>query len=94
LLFSLMDLQQGHFVTLPMHDYIVGAEPGPGVFVLGYNEHSVRQGYMKNFKMGNGPLYAFYIPYRLPHLEVPLTPDRTVLFKDAAVAPIAVQSAV
>ena len=39
--------------------------------------------------MGDGPLYAFYVPYHLPHLEVPLTAARAVLFQDAAVAPIA-----
>jgi predicted homoserine dehydrogenase-like protein len=70
-------------------DFILGAEPGPGVFVLGYNDHPVRQEYMQYFKMGDGPLYAFYIPYHLPHLEVHLTAARAVLFKDAAVAPLA-----
>jgi predicted homoserine dehydrogenase-like protein len=44
---------------------------------------------MKYFKMGEGPLYAFYIPYHLPHLEVPLTVARAVLFSDAAVQPLA-----
>ena len=43
---------------------------------------------MKYFKMGNGPFYVFYVPYHLPHLEVPLTAARVVLFKDAAVAPL------
>jgi predicted homoserine dehydrogenase-like protein len=70
-------------------DYILGAEPGPGVFVLGYNDHPDRKDYMKYFKMGDGPIYAFYVPYHLPHLEVPLTAARAVLFQDAAVAPIA-----
>ena len=69
-------------------DYILGAEPGPGVFVLGYNNHPSRQQYMKYFKMGEGPLYVFYVPYHLPHLEVPLTAARAVLFEDAAVAPL------
>ena len=69
-------------------DYILGAEPGPGVFVLGYNKHPSRQQYMKYFKMGEGPLYVFYVPYHLPHLEVPLTAARAVLFEDAAVAPL------
>ena len=69
-------------------DYILGAEPGPGVFVLGHNTDPVRQDYMKYFKMGEGPLYAFYVPYHLPHLEVPLTAARAVLFNDAAVAPL------
>jgi len=69
-------------------DYILGAEPGPGVFVLGYNDHPIRQGYMNYFKMGKGPLYVFYVPYHLPHLEGPLTAARAVLFQDAAVAPL------
>ncbi|MFH1932397.1 MAG: NAD(P)-dependent oxidoreductase [Pseudomonadota bacterium] len=70
-------------------DYILGAEPGPGVFVLGYNDHPVRQGYMKYFKMGDGPLYVFYTPHHLPHLEVPLTVARAVLFQDATSTPLA-----
>ena len=70
-------------------DYILGAEPGPGVFILGYNEHPVRQQYMKYFKMGEGPLYVFYVPYHLPHLEAPLTAARAALFRDAAIAPLA-----
>jgi predicted homoserine dehydrogenase-like protein len=70
-------------------DYILGAEPSPGVFVLGNNEHPNRQHYMKHFKMGDGPLYVFYTPYHLPHLEVPLTAARAVLFQDAAVTPLA-----
>jgi predicted homoserine dehydrogenase-like protein len=69
-------------------DYILGAEPGPGVFVLGYNDHPVRKHYMQHFKMGDGPLYVFYVPYHLPHLEVHLTAARAVLFHDATVTPM------
>ena len=32
-------------------DYILGAECGPDVFVLGNNSYSTRQDYMKYFKM-------------------------------------------
>ena len=70
-------------------DYILGAEPGPGVFVLGYNDHPIRKSYMQHLKMGDGPLYVFYVPYHLPHLEVPLTVARAVLFNDATIAPLA-----
>lgn len=70
-------------------DYLVGAEPAPGVFVLGYNEHPIQQRYMKYYKMGDGPLYVFYTPYHLCHLEVPLTVARAVLFQDAALTPLA-----
>ncbi len=68
-------------------DYILGAEPGPGVFVIAHNENPVLQDYMAYFKMGDGPFYVFYVPYHLPHLEVPITAARAVLFGDAAIAP-------
>lgn len=70
-------------------DYILGAEPGPGVFVLGYNDHPTVQLTLKTLKMGDGPLYVFYVPYHLPHLEAHLTMARAVLFNDATIAPIA-----
>jgi predicted homoserine dehydrogenase-like protein len=38
--------------------------------------------------MGEGPLYCFYTPYHLCHLEVPLTIARAVLFNDAALTPL------
>ncbi len=81
-LFPLEELLDGGRV-----DYILGAEPGPGVFVLGYNENPIQQQYMQVFKMGDGPLYVFYTPYHLPHLEAPLTVARAVLFHDAAITP-------
>jgi predicted homoserine dehydrogenase-like protein len=70
-------------------DYILGAEPAPGIFVLGYNEDPIQRQYLNYYKMGEGPLYVFYTPYHLCHLEVPLTVARAVLFEDAAIAPIA-----
>lgn len=69
-------------------DYVLGAEPGPGVFVIGHNDDPIKQQYANYFKMGDGPFYMFYVPYHLPHLEVPITVARAVLFRDAAVAPI------
>jgi predicted homoserine dehydrogenase-like protein len=85
-LFSLDQLLAGGLV-----DYVLGAEPGPGVFVLGYNENPIQAGYMKYLKMGEGPLYCFYTPYHLPHLESPITVARAVLFHDAATAPLGAQ---
>ena len=70
-------------------DYVVGAEPAPGVFVLGYNDHPIQRDYLRYYKMGDGPLYAFYTPYHLCHLEAPLTVARAVLFRDAALTPLA-----
>ena len=68
-------------------DFILGAEPGPGVFVIGFNDEPVLGQYASYLKMGEGPYYTFYIPYHLPHLESPLTVARAVLFNDAAIAP-------
>ncbi len=68
-------------------DYVVGAEPGPGVFVLGTHDDPVQQHYLKLYKLGPGPLYCFYTPYHLCHFETPNSVARAVLFHDAALAP-------
>lgn len=69
-------------------DYLLGANPGPGVFVLGYDTDPENRFYMDYFKLGKGPLYSFYIPYHLPHLETPLSAARAVLFQDPTVTPL------
>jgi len=69
-------------------DYVVGAMPGPGVFVLGTHDHPQQRHYLALYKLGNGPLYCFYTPYHLCHFEVPNTVARAVLFGDAALAPL------
>jgi len=68
-------------------DYVVGAEPGPGVFVLGTHDHPQQRHYLNLYKLGEGPLYCFYTPSHLCHFEVPNTVSRAVLFGDAAIAP-------
>ncbi len=70
-------------------DYVVGAEPGPGVFVLGTHDNPRQQHYLNLYKLGEGPLYLFYTPYHLCHFETPLSVARAVLFNDATLAPIA-----
>lgn len=69
-------------------DYILGAEPAPGVFVLGYSEDPIQRQYMNYYKMGDGPVYCFYTPYHLCHTEAPLTVARAVLFHDATITPL------
>ena len=71
-----------------MVDFLVGAAPGNGAFVLAHTDDPVKAAYLKYLKMGDGPLYAFYTPFHLPQLEIPLTVARAVLFRDATVAPI------
>ncbi len=69
-------------------DYVVGARPPGGVFVIGYNDNPLQQQYLNYYKMGDGPFYVFYTPYHLCHLETPLTVARAVLFGDAAATPL------
>lgn len=80
--FSVNDFANGGLV-----DFVLGAEPHTGAFVVGYNDDPVKQKYMKYFKMGDGPLYIFYTPYHLPHIQLPHSVARAVLFKDATLAP-------
>jgi predicted homoserine dehydrogenase-like protein len=68
-------------------DYVVGAAPGPGVFVLGTTEDPVSRHYLNLYKLGEGPLYCFHTPYHLCHFEVPNTIARAALFGDGAVVP-------
>jgi predicted homoserine dehydrogenase-like protein len=68
-------------------DYVVGAAPSPGVFVLGTHPHPQQQHYLNLYKLGRGPLYCFYTPYHLCHFEAPNSVARAALFGDATIAP-------
>lgn len=69
-------------------DYVVGAFPGPGVFVLGTIDDPIQKHYLNLYKLGEGPLYCFYAPYHLCHFEVPTTIARAYLFNDAGLTPM------
>jgi predicted homoserine dehydrogenase-like protein len=71
-----------------MVDFLLGAHPGNGAFVVGFSEDPVRKDYLEYLKMGSGPLYVFYTPFHLPQLEIPLTVARAVLLNDATVTPL------
>ncbi|MCM3846418.1 MULTISPECIES: NAD(P)H-dependent oxidoreductase [unclassified Pseudonocardia] len=72
-------------------DYVVGAKPGPGIYVLGTHDDPKQRHYLNLYKLGEGPLYSFYTPYHLCHFEVPNTIVRAVDFADAALSPPAGQ---
>jgi predicted homoserine dehydrogenase-like protein len=65
-LFGLDELYAEHG---PVVDYVLGAEPGGGVFAVGYCEDPYQQEMMQYYKMGEGPFYVFYRPYHLCHVE-------------------------
>ena len=74
--------------TLRQHggivEYVVGAQPGPGIYCLAEHPDPKQQHYLNLYKLGEGPLYSFYTPYHLCHFEVPNTIARVALFADAA----------
>lgn len=69
-------------------DYVVGT-PLTKVFVLAEHTDPKQQMYLNLYKMGEGPLYPFFIPYHLVHFEVPSSIARVVLFRDQIAPPIA-----
>lgn len=69
-------------------DFVLGAEPHTGAFVMTYNDHPIKREYMRYFKFGDGPLYMFYTPYHLPHMQLPHSVARAVLFNDPTLTPL------
>ncbi len=70
-------------------DYVVGALPSPGVYVFAEAQDSIQAHYLRYGKLGEGPLYSFYVPYHLMIFEVPLSAARVALLGDRVIAPLA-----
>ncbi len=68
-------------------DYLVGT-PLTKVYCLAEHPDPKQQRYLNLYKMGDGPLYPFFIPYHLVHFEVPNAIARVVLFRDAVAQPL------
>jgi predicted homoserine dehydrogenase-like protein len=68
-------------------DFLLGASPYTGAFVIGHSEHPLKQDFLQYLKMGDGPFYVFYTPFHLPQLEIPITVCRAALLGDATVTP-------
>jgi predicted homoserine dehydrogenase-like protein len=68
-------------------DYVVGALPAPGVYCMATADDPKQRFRLELYKLGPGPLYSFYHPYHLCHLEVPFSIARVMDFGDTVVAP-------
>lgn len=68
-------------------DYVVGT-PLTKVYCLAEHEDPRQRHYLNLYKMGDGPLYSFFIPYHLVHFEVPSAIARVVLFRDSVAPPL------
>ena len=80
--FNLDDFKNGGLV-----EYVLGAEPHTGAFVMAYNDNPVRGKLLGYLKMGAGPFYMFYTPYHLPPMQLPHSVARAVLFHDPTITP-------
>jgi len=69
-------------------DYVVGT-PLTKVYCLAEHPDPKQQHYLNLYKMGEGPLYSFFIPYHLVHFEAPNAIARAVLFRDSVAKPLA-----
>jgi len=68
-------------------DYTVGP-PGVKIFCLAEHDDPKQRHYLELYKLGQGPLYPFWIPYHLPHFEAPNAIARVVLFGDSLAKPL------
>ncbi|HET6379033.1 MAG TPA: Gfo/Idh/MocA family oxidoreductase [Methylocella sp.] len=68
-------------------DYVVGT-PHTKVYVLAEHPDPKQQVYLNLYKMGEGPLYSFFIPYHLVHFEVPSAIARVAIFRDSLAPPL------
>ena len=68
-------------------DYTVGPS-SVKIFVLAEHPDPKQQHYLSLYKMGDGPLYPFWIPYHLPHFEAPSAIARVALLGDHVAPPL------
>lgn len=82
---NIFDLEK--YVDDGVVDYVLGAKPPGGVFVIGHQPDPIQMQYLNYYKLGDGPFYVFYTPFHICHFEAPLTVARAVHFGDASIAP-------
>jgi predicted homoserine dehydrogenase-like protein len=68
-------------------DYTVGPA-GVKIFCLAEHADPKQRHYLNLYKMGEGPLYPFWVPYHLVHFEAPNAIARVVLFGDNLAPPL------
>lgn len=84
-LYDLEELQANGGIV----DFIIGGKPGPGVCIFATAKDPFTTKYLKYGKLGEGPLYSFYIPYHLLFIEIGSSVARLVDFDDLIIAPSA-----
>jgi predicted homoserine dehydrogenase-like protein len=83
-LFDFASIRDGESAVV---DYVLGAEPGGGVFVVGASDDPYQRDMLEYYKMGKGPFYLFYRPYHLCHVEAMQSVAEAVLDGRALLQP-------
>jgi predicted homoserine dehydrogenase-like protein len=68
-------------------DYVVGAQPSPGVFIYATTDDPISIKYLNYGKLGKGPLYSFYVPYHLLFFDNSSSICRLIDFDDSIIVP-------
>jgi predicted homoserine dehydrogenase-like protein len=68
-------------------DYVLGARPGGGVFVVGFDDNAYQREMLDYYKLGSGPFYVFYRPFHICHVEAMRSVAEAVLDGRALLAP-------
>ena len=66
-------------------DYVVGAVPSPGIYVLAAARDDNQAFFLDLGKLGKGPLYSFYTAWHLTVLEFGISIARVALCRDAVI---------
>lgn len=63
-------------------DYLLGAQPGGGVYVIGHCDDKLQEEYLRYYKVHSKyPYYLFYRPYHLCHFETTRAIALAALYK-------------
>jgi predicted homoserine dehydrogenase-like protein len=75
----------------PLVDYVLGARPPGGVFVVGFNDHPHQIETLGWYpcRLGPGPFYVFHRPFHLGHIEAMVSIAEAFLDRRAALEPTA-----
>ena len=66
---QLFDLEALRAAGAPVVDYVLGAQPDGGVFVVAYCDHPYQRQMLQYYKLGEGPFYTLVRPMHLCHVE-------------------------
>jgi predicted homoserine dehydrogenase-like protein len=69
-------------------DFVIGSKPSPGVFVYAAAKDPYSEKYLKYGKLGNGPLYSFYVPFHLLFFDIASSIARLIDFDDPVIVPL------